>query len=374
MKRIMYITQSNGGVARYLQMIFKYINKEKYEHILIYSNQFKKEEKDFKEIVDKVEFVNMRRRITIKGDFKALIGIYKLIKKYNPDLIYVHSSKAGALGRIANICFKKPIIYNPHGWSFNMQISSKKKLMFVFIERLLSRFCDVIIAISQKEKESALVNKICSDKKIKVIFNGIDIERYEQELLDEDNCRDELNIPKEAIVVGMVGRLSKQKAPDVFIKCAAIIKKKIPESFFLLVGDGEQKDEMEKLVEEYELNDCVRITGWVDNSYKYIKSFDVAMLLSRWEGFGLAIAEYMICEKPIVATKVDAIPNLIENNESGILVNPDNENEAAEAVVRIINDKEFTKYIVANARVKVRKEFDVKRVVKEHEKIIDELI
>ena len=82
----------------------------------------------------------------------------------------------------------------------------------------------------------------------------------------------------------------------------------------------------------------------------------------------------MICEKPIVATKVDAIPNLIDNNESGILVNPDNENEAAEAVVRIINDKEFTKYIVANARVKVRKEFDVKRVVKEHEKIIDELI
>ena len=133
MKRIMYITQSNGGVARYLQMIFKYINKEKYEHILIYSNQFKKEEKDFKGVVDKVEFVNMRRRITIKGDFKALIGIYKLIKKYNPDLIYVHSSKAGALGRIANICFKKPIIYNPHGWSFNMQISSKKKLMFVFI-------------------------------------------------------------------------------------------------------------------------------------------------------------------------------------------------------------------------------------------------
>lgn len=374
MKKIMYITQSNGGVARYLQMIFKYINKEKYEHILVYPNQFKEEGKEFEGIVDKIEFADMYRELNLKEDLKALIQIYKLIKKHNPDLIYVHSSKAGALGRIANMLFRKPIIYNPHGWSFNMQISSKKKHFYVYIERLLAKFCDVIISISQKEKESALENDICDDNKIKVIFNGIDIDRYDKEFSGEENFRNELNIPEDSIVIGMVGRLSKQKGPDIFIKSAAIIKKKIPNSFFVLVGDGELREEIEELIEKYELKDYVKITGWVNNSYKYIKTFDVAVLLSRWEGFGLAIAEYMLCEKPIVASNVDAIPNLIKNNENGILVSSDNVNEAAEALLKIINDNQLANYMVANARERVRREFDVKRVVKEHEKIIDKLI
>ncbi|MDD6794475.1 MAG: hypothetical protein PUE01_03530 [Clostridiaceae bacterium] len=94
-KRIMHITQSNGGVARYLQMLFKHSNKELYEHILVYPSEYKEEEKYFKNLVYKIEFVDMVREINFIKDLKSIYKIYKLIKLYNPDLIYLHSSKAG---------------------------------------------------------------------------------------------------------------------------------------------------------------------------------------------------------------------------------------------------------------------------------------
>lgn len=370
-KRIMHITQANGGVARYLQMLFKYMDRNKYEQILIYPNEYANEKKEFENLVDNIELIGMSREISFKNDIKCLIQLRKVIKKYNPDLIYVHSSKAGALGRIANSITRKRIIYNPHGWAFNMNVSNKKKFIYKTIEKVLAKKCDKIIAISEQEKKSAIEKNICNEEKIDVIFNGIDIDEYKNNIADKQDIRKKLNIHSDSIVIGMVGRISKQKSPDIFIKSAAKIKQKVPNAFFVIVGDGDERKEIEKLIEELGLKGSVLITGWVKNTYKYIQAFDIAMLLSRWEGFGLAIAEYMICEVPVIATNVDAIPNLISNNENGILVEVDNIEESVKAILKIINDKEFVNYIVDNSRNKVKKEFDVKRVALQHEEIID---
>jgi Glycosyltransferase len=373
-KRIMHVSQSNGGVAKYLQMLFKYMNRSRYEQILVYPNEYSDEEKNFNNLVDKIEFIDINREISLKGDIKALIQLYKVIKKYNPDLIYVHSSKAGALGRIVNILTRKPIIYNPHGWAFNMGSSNKKKVIYKLIEKILAKKCDQIIAISEQEKKSALSNKICEEEKIQVIFNGIDVEEYENSIIDKYKCRKKLGIPNDSVVIGMVGRISKQKAPDTFIKVAAKIKKKLPNAFFVIVGDGDERKKIEELIDKLGLRDSILIAGWVKNSYEYIQAFDVAMLLSRWEGFGLAIAEYMISKKPIIATNVDAIPNLITNDETGVLVEVDNVSEIVKGIVKIINNKEFSDYIAENARIKVKKDFDVRRVALEHENMICEIL
>ncbi|MBN1040026.1 glycosyltransferase family 1 protein [Clostridium botulinum] len=372
-KKIMHITQANGGVAKYLQMLFKYIDRNKYEQILIYPNEYCNEKKDFENLVDSIEFIHMTRKISLKNDTMSIIQLYKVIKKYNPDLIYVHSSKAGALGRIVNIITKKPIIYNPHGWAFNMNVSDKKKFIYRIIEKKLGKKCDKIIAISKQEKKSAIENKICNNEKIEVIFNGIDIEEYRNNIVNKQDIRKKLNIPIDSIVLGMVGRISKQKAPDIFIESAAEIKQKIPEAFFVIVGDGDERKEIEKLIEKFELKDSVLITGWIKNTYEYIQAFDIAMLLSRWEGFGLVIAEYMICGIPVIATNVDAIPNLIDHNVNGILVNADRVDDVVNSSIKIIKDESFSQYIVKNSREKVLKEFNVRRVACEHEKIFDRI-
>ncbi|MFQ7000886.1 MAG: glycosyltransferase family 4 protein [Clostridium sp.] len=371
-KRIMYIAQSPCGVEKYLQMFFKYIDKKKYESILIAPLEYSKEV--YVQMVDNFEQVNMVRNIKFKEDLNAIVKIRKLIKKYNPDIIYLHSSKAGALGRIANIGLKKKVIYNPHGWSFNMKVSKLKKRIYIIIEKILAPFCDKIIAISEAEKESALSKKICSKDKICVIFNGIDVEEYDKKKQFYVHNKENLNIPKEKFIIGMVGRITKQKASDTFIKVAYEVKKKINNAYFIIVGDGEDRKELIKLINKLKLTNDVLITGWIEDPYKYIETFDIAMLLSRWEGFGLAIAEYMIAEKPIIATNVDAIPNLIDNQENGILVDIDAIDETVDNIINLYEDKVLKDKLVKNAKYRVRKQFDVKRVIQEHEKLIEEII
>ena len=372
--KIMFISQSNGGVARYLQMFFKYIDKKKYKVILVYPIEYIHEKNKFEKLVDYIEFVEMHREINIIKDLKSCIAISDVIKKYDPDLIYLNSSKAGALGRIANLRYKKPIIYNPHGWAFNMKTSYLKKKVYIFIERLLSKYTDYIIAISNKEKESAIVNNIANDDKVKVIFNGIDITEYDNNLEFQKNCRLNLNISEDAIVIGMVGRISDQKAPDIFIKSAYEIKKIIPNAYFIIVGDGDKLEEIKKLINSLGLEKDVLITGWIDNTFNYINSFDISMLLSRWEGFGLVLAEYMVCKKPIIATNTDAIPDLIENNVNGLLIEVDSVEECVMATINIINNEVLKNNLILNSDNIVRKKFDVKRVVKEHDYLFSNLL
>ena len=178
--------------------------------------------------------------------------------------------------------------------------------------------------------------------------------------------RSELGIPKDAFVVGMVGRLAMQKAPDVFVKAASEIKKRIPEAFFMIVGDGLNRIEVEKMIKDRGLKECFLITGWVSDPLDYIGNFDVAMLLSRWEGFGLVLPEYMLTCKPIVAARVDAIPEIIIDERNGLLVDCEDYNGTARAVVRLHDDDELRERLVKNGLEIVEQRFDVERTAKAH--------
>lgn len=359
--RILHVAQAAGGVDRYIRMLLKYLDKEKFENILVCSQDF--HEEDYRGLVDSFEQVEMIRAIG-GNDLKAIKEVRTLIKKYNPDIVYAHSSKAGAIARIADIGLKNHCVYNPHGWAFNMRCSAKKKAIYTMIEKIAAPFCDKIICISDAEKQSALDKKICKEDKLQVIFNGVDIEAYES---GEHGAikRKDLNIPEDAFVVGMVGRMSPQKAPDVFVKMAKL-KDEVPNAHFIIVGNGNQEDEIRKYAEDNGFSNSLHITGWVDNPMSYVELFDVACLLSRWEGFGLALPEYMMAGKPIVASRVDAIPNIIRNGENGLLVEVDDDIGASNAVLRIYQEKELKDKLVLQGLEDVHNRFNARRVSEEH--------
>ncbi|RGH18596.1 glycosyltransferase family 1 protein [Ruminococcus sp. AF12-5] len=366
-KRILHVAQAAGGVDRYIRMLLKYLDKEKFENILVCSQDFREE--DYDSLVDSFEQIELNRAIGA-NDLRSIVEVRKLIKKYNPDIVYAHSSKAGAITRVADIGLKNHCVYNPHGWAFNMRCSAKKKAMYTAIEKIAAPFCDKIICISDAEKQSALDKKICREDKLQVIFNGVDIESYENGVRGAIKRKD-LNIPEDAFVVGMVGRMSPQKAPDVFVKMAKQVKDEVPNAHFIIVGNGNQEDEIRKYAEDNGFSNSLHITGWVDNPMSYVELFDVACLLSRWEGFGLALPEYMMAGKPIVASRVDAIPNIIQNGENGLLVEVDDDIGASKAVLRILREDGLRKKIVAQGLEDVHNRFNARRVSEEHSKLFN---
>ena len=370
---ILNVAQAAGGVDRYIRMLLKYLDKDKFENVLVCSQDF--HEEDYKGLVISFEQIEMTRAIG-GNDLKAIKEVRALIKKYNPDIVYAHSSKAGAIARVADIGLRNHCVYNPHGWAFNMRCSAKKKAIYTIytmIEKIAAPFCDKIICISDAEKQSALDKKICKEDKLQIIFNGVDIEAYENGAHGAVKRRD-LNIPEDAFVVGMVGRISQQKAPDVFIKMAKQVKDEVPNAHFIIVGNGNQEDEIRKYAKDNGFSDSLHITGWVDDPMSYVELFDVACLLSRWEGFGLALPEYMMAGKPIVASRVDAIPNIIRDGENGLLIKVDDDVGASNAVMRIYQEDELKDKLVTQGLEDVHNRFNARRVSEEHGKLFEKII
>ena len=368
--RILNVAQAAGGVDRYIRMLLKYLDKDKFENVLVCSQDF--HEEDYKGLVISFEQIEMTRAIG-GNDLKAIKEVRALIKKYNPDIVYAHSSKAGAIARVADIGLRNHCVYNPHGWAFNMRCSAKKKAIYTMIEKIAAPFCDKIICISDAEKQSALDKKICKEDKLQIIFNGVDIEAYENGAHGAVKRRD-LNIPEDAFVVGMVGRISQQKAPDVFIKMAKQVKDEVPNAHFIIVGNGNQEDEIRRYAKDNGFSDSLHITGWVDDPMSYVELFDVACLLSRWEGFGLALPEYMMASKPIVASRVDAIPNIIRDGENGLLVEVDDYVGASKAVLRIYQENGLKDKLVTQGLEDVYNRFNARRVSEEHGKLFEQIV
>ena len=366
--RVLHIAEAAGGIERYLVTLLTKMKKyPEYEHILVCSDLFDLEK--FRGLVTDTAVVSsMHNEISVSIDAKAALAVRKAIRRYHPDFVYCHSSKAGAIGRTADLGIPNRLIYNAHGWAFNRRdVGTRTIRLYEAVERILAPAADRIVCISEFEKESALEHGICRPDKLQVIPNGIDFDEYKWL---RPKSRKELGIPEKAFVVGTVGRLTAQKAPDVFIRMAAAVKRQIPEAVFLMVGDGPQRAETEQWIKESGMQNGVIITGWVDDPMDYAACFDVALLLSRWEGFGLVLPEYMLMGKPIVASKADAIPSVV--GDAGILVEVDDDRQAAEAVIRLYGDTALRDSLIEAGKERVKR-FDAQRMADEHVKLFEQI-
>ena len=368
-KTIVHIAQSAGGVAEYLYMFLKNFKDENFENILIVSEDYKEQLERFKPYTSNIYIVPMVREIDLKKDLKSIIEVRKILKQIKPDIIYMHSSKAGAIGRIALVFnFKAKKLYNAHGWYFNAQISDKKKKIFALIEKILAIKTDRIINISKSEYESALKYKIAPKKKMCIIENGIDFTKFKNNDKNREETRKEYNIKENETVIGVVGRLSEQKDPMTMIKAFELVHKENKNTRLMYVGSGELEEEVKQYARDNNILDKIIITGWVKNVEKYIPAFDIAVLPSKWEGFGLVLIEYMACDKPIIATNVGGIKDIIKDNENGLLIEVENEKQLYEAIKRYIKDKELRKYnVITNKDYK--KKYEIDSLIQKHIRI-----
>ena len=203
------------------------------------------------------------------------------------------------------------------------------------------------------DKEEAIRSKIVSADKIVTIYSGIDLSQFEVSI-DVAKKRLELGLDPHLPVVGTVGRLSKQKAPQDFVKAAFAVLRQVPQVQFLMVGDGPLRQKVEELIGG---DSRIKILGYRQDVPQILQIFDVFVLSSWWEGLGRALTEAMIIGLPIVATKVNGVPELVVDGETGLLAPPRCPHLLAKKIVRLLQNPDTAKQFGKNAHRKVASSF-----------------
>ena len=367
---ILHILQGGrGGTLEYLKLLIPLLDKDKYSITVICHGDTYHELKSMNIKVFKLE---MTRTISPINDLKSLLSINNYINKNHVDLIHAHSSKAGFLGRSAAAIHKIPCVYNPHGWSFDMKTNKSKTKLYETLERVASNWANKIILISPAELESALEKKISRENKFAVINNGIDLSKYSSKV--DYEFRKLYSIKDNERLIGMCARFTPQKSPETFIEIAKYVTDRNPNCRFMLVGDGELRYRVEVRIKKLNLNDKVILTGWTNSPEKFINIFDIGVLTSRWEGFGLVLAEYMACGKPVVASRVGGIPYVVRGEIDGFLCDPNDIEGFGNCILKLLSDKSLYDTVAKNAIERVDKQFSIERVAREHELIYDQLL
>jgi len=260
--------------------------------------------------------------------------------KEKPTIVHTHTSKAGLLGRLAAKFAGVPIIvHTPHGHVFFGYFGSLKTKIFVNLERLASRVTDKIVALTSKEKDDYLLFNIDSEDKFNVIHSGVDLDRF-RELSPEEKqkFKGKLGIPENSLIVGTVGRLVAVKGPEYLVRAARYIISEFPNTFFLFAGDGDLKQKLRKRAVELGIQNNIIFLGWRSDVAKILSVYDVFILPSLNEGMGRVLVEAMALGKPLVASDVGGIPDLVTHGENGFLVPPKNSKELAKYIQILLED------------------------------------
>jgi len=364
------------------------IDKEKYEVILVkgptYESKMSKEEKasvisDLKEARLKgVKIVNINfliRRTNPVYDLLALFSLYKFLIKESPSIVHTHTSKAGIIGRLAAFLSRVPIIvHTPHGHVFFGYFSFIKTRLFIFIEKITSYITDKIIAVSSGEKTDYLLLNIANEDKFVVINSGVKLDKFKElPFHEKQNFKKKLGIPENALVVGTVGRLVPVKGPEYLIKAAKHIIPKYPETFFIFTGDGRLKQGLKKKAVELGIENNVIFLGWRNDVAKIISVYDIFALPSLNEGMGKVLVEAMALGKPITASNVGGIPDLITHGTNGFLVSPKNSEQLAKYIQILITDKE-KRESMGQAGKEIALNFSAENMVKKMANLYKELL
>ena len=362
-----------GGAQKQLLSLINHLNKEKYKPFLFTAKEGL--------LLAEALSINgltlkksrwLERPINLFKDLLASLEIYRFIKKNNIVILHTHSSKAGILGRLAaRLARVKIIVHTVHGWSFHDYQPRAVGLFFIWLERLAAAFTDKLIVVSNYDKEKGLDKHIGKENKYALIRYGIDYMEFSSKC---QIFRKELGLDTNDLVVGMIACFKPQKSPQDFIKLAFLINKVSPNVKFLLVGDGILRRCIERLIDKFNLQDCVILTGWRWDIPKILAVIDIFVLTSLWEGLPITVLEAMASSKPIIATNTGGIGEIIVEGKSGFLVPAGDTNAISQQLVDLLMDRNLRGQIGQNARQSLDFNFNLTNMIRNNENLYDDTI
>ena len=283
-----------------------------------------------------VSVISMLIRKFPRGDISGLV---RVINSNRIDIVHTHGYRSDILGLIASKITKRPLVSTVHGWTSE----SSKVILYEYIQKKIMRYLDMIMPVSQQIYDE-LLEKGMNRQRMRKVSNIIDYRSFET-IKNHHNLRSQYNIHKDSPVIGTVGRLGKEKGHIVFLQAIGIVKQHYPNIKALIIGEGDQKEELSKFVTKERMDETVCFCGFQKNVAEFYSLFDIFVLPSVTEGLPLVLLEAMYFKKPIVASKVGGIPEVIVHGLTGELVPPGEPIPFAESILRFLDDKSYAKKV-----------------------------
>lgn len=292
--------------------------------------------------------IDIQRNPFAKTTILAYKQIKKLIEKEKFSLIHCHTPNAGVITRLAARKKRKygtKVIYTAHGFHFYEGAPIKNWIIYYPIEKILSKYTDVIITINNEDYERAL-NKFHAKYVYKIQGVGVETKKFAECKVDKNAKRRELNIPDDSFVLLSVGEISDRKNQRVVINAINSIKQTNPtiytNLYYLVVGKGKLYDEFERYIEDNRLSEHIKLLGFRSDIAELCKSVDCFVHPSVREGLGIAPIEAMAAGLPLISSYVNGIKDYTENEKSGVcLKKPRDIMKMKEAIVKMYEEPKF---------------------------------
>ncbi len=376
MKVLILITKSNwGGAQRYVYDLATNLHKKSYEVEVMAGGNGPLIDKLLQSNIKASSELPIGRDINLFEDIKAFFKLIKIIKERKPDVLHVNSSKIGGLGALAGRLNRVPkIVFTAHGWAFNENRTFISKLLIRISYWLILILSHSTIAVSETTKKQISTWPF-SFEKISVVHNGISTEplfskinaRYE--LAKIDSRLNDIFKSKNTTIIGSVGELHHIKGYDYAIKGIAEIVKHLESQksdkklLYIIIGGGEEKEKLQKLIKDLNVESSILLLGYVSQASQYLKAFDLFLLPSLSEGFPYIALEAGLASLPIVATAVGGIPEIIDDMNSGVLIQPQKPREIKHAIEFYLTHKKVQKEYGLAINTKIVSEFSIEKMV-----------
>lgn len=366
-----------GGAQKFLTSLINGLNPERYDFFVAAGDNSTGDFlKTFKDPIRTHLIRNLNRNPNFFTDIKAIFEIRRLIKNINPDTVFLNSSKAGFIGSFAAKKFRGlKTIYRIGGWAFNDPRPKWKNLLLTWLEKLSARWKDVIIVNNEHDLDQAQKLKIKPREELVLVYNGLDV--YKIDFLPKEEARLKLfekisrvsgRVFQVKTIIGAIANLYATKGLDTLIRVAENFKNN-DEVIFTIIGEGPERSTLEALIKDMGLEKKIYLPGKIENASMLLNAFDLFVLPSLKEGFPWALIEAMSAKLPVIATRVGAVPEIIEDGKNGFIVEPGRPDQIAEKIKFILADDRLRLELGIQAHQTVLFKFPLDKMVKQIEEL-----
>lgn len=370
-----------GGADENTLFTVQYLDKDKYEVDLIMGEEFDES------IFDKVKNNNFNI-IQIKGlkwklnflyDPIVLIKLIKMMRKKRYAIVHTHTTKAGILGRIAaRIAGVPVIVHGLHGSTFQAFNSGLLNWLLFLFERLTGRFTDAYISVSGVLSEKYIERGIGKKENYHTVYSGMELETFYR-VRGKIDCRKkqrELGIDSGDFVIGNVARLEKRKGHKFLIDAFknVVEERKDCPLKLLIIGEGEERGNLENYVREANLEKKVIFTGYREDVEELMAVMDIFVLTSLREGLPRVLVQAAAVGMPSIAFNVDGVPEIIEDNHNGFLVKAGDVKQLTKRIIQYIDHKELLVLHGKNGRELIKGKWSIEDMVEKIDKIYVNLV